>query len=127
MDDLDFTTVREKALTTLSYVTLGLFAFVLLILRQADTYFLRYHLYQSILVGLVYFLLGMTLNVLSEILLFLANFVEGAKGLVILLHTGLGNLFLAGVLLVAAYCLWGSWQGKLSELRLISDQVRRML
>ncbi len=120
-------TLKEKLLASLGYLSLGMFSFIFLILRQHDSRFALFHAYQSLVLGVLFLLLRVAfdtlLNVLAVFLYFSPPIIAFLGFIGPLFSSGLW--FVMGLLL--AYCLFTLWKGSETYIKWLSPQVERML
>jgi len=125
---LGYSNAREKILITLSYATCGIVGFILLLLRQSESHFLRYHVFQAIIVSLLYALIQSASMILLRLINLLLSVVYPSLMSKLANFSALSSkaLFyaLVGILL---YCVIEAIRGKYSWIKWISPQVYRML
>lgn len=122
--------LKEKICSTLSYLTFGIAGFILLLLGQAHEHYMKFNIFQSILIGLLYLLLTEGLSILIRIIIFIIQLAPGDNVLLqpVLQFTGLSTeiLFFA-VIGILAYCIFYVWRGQYPWLRYISEQIYKIL
>lgn len=120
-------TTKEKVLSTFSYFSLGILGFVLLLLKQAETRFLKYHVYQSILIGLLVMFLNFGIDIILGFGLDILGFVPGAQSYGVLIFVWLKKLIYLAEFAVIVYCVIGIWRNQYTWVKWISEQIHRMV
>ena len=120
----------EKIIAAASYLTMGFVGFVWLILavftKNTLRPFLRYHVYQSIFLSLVYFLLSTFISLLFSILGYIP-FLKRLVGIITFFFNVpiFGHLSLISALILALilYLAIGAFMEKYSYIPWVSDVI----
>lgn len=128
-------TVKDKFICTLSYLSFGIVGFVVFLLNLTQNHFTKYHVFQSVFIGILYFLTKQAIHIFARLIgiihripLFQTNedlfapFAILLKGLVII-----DQLLVYLVLGILAYCIFTLWQNKYSWIKYISAQIYKMI
>lgn len=115
---------KDKLLASLSYISLGIFGFICLLLGTVKSRFTKFHVYQSILTGLLFYLLQGLIGFLQSISIEIFSFFK--------LHNYtfqylMGLLPYILLLIVLIICLKDVIKGKLSNIKFLSEQINKML
>ncbi len=117
----------SKVLASLSYASWGIVGFILLILRKTEDHFLRFHVYQSLFLGIIFVLLKLAsaeLLSLLGVLLFFSKTLQTNFMLISGWFLQILNLAQIGLLL---YCVITLWRNKYTWIKWISNQVYKMI
>ena len=68
--------LKDKLLASLSYISLGIFGFICLLLGTVKSRFGKFHVYQSILMGLLFYLAQGLISFLQLISIGIFNFFK---------------------------------------------------
>ena len=68
--------LKDKLLASLSYISLGIFGFICLLLGTVKSRFGKFHVYQSILMGLLFYLAQGLISFLQFVLMNIFNFFK---------------------------------------------------
>lgn len=117
----------SKILATLSYATWGIVGFILLILRKADERFLKFHVYQSLLLGLIFLLLNFALDEILSLLGALLFFSKSVQDGFMLAGAWLMKILSLAQVGLLIYCMITLWRNKYTWVKWISVQIYRML
>jgi uncharacterized membrane protein len=118
---------QEKVMATLSYGTLGIVGFILLLLRKAESRFLKYHIYQSILLGLLFLLLNSGTTMLLGLIVFIFSFAPKLQNAFMIGSYWLLNLLKALEFGLIIYCMITIWRNKYTWIVWVSAQIFKML
>ncbi|MDX1920172.1 MAG: hypothetical protein SFU25_05490 [Candidatus Caenarcaniphilales bacterium] len=121
------TTIKDKIFSTLSYLSFGILGFVLLLLKQGESRFLRYHIYQSILLGLLFMFIPYGLNILFGFIQMALKLIPGAG-----IYGATAFYWINQVLFfigfgILAYSIFGVWKNQYTWIKWISAQIYKML
>ncbi len=123
--------VVERAVAGICYLTAGLAGLLYIILsgNSNQSLFFRFHFLQSIILGIILFLLGMTGNIMANILSgILGLFHSEQLSIVILTPVGWVLRILSGLIFLAlAYGAIWAFLGKQAEIPGISRLVRQQM
>jgi uncharacterized membrane protein len=124
-------TNKEKWLSTVTYLSLGIGGFILLLLRQAESRFIKFHVFQSILLGLLYMFLTQCFGILISILDSVVGLIPGFKSTggvyIMFLHNITQQALFIGLICVISYCLFHVWKNQLAQIKWVSEQINKML
>jgi uncharacterized membrane protein len=125
--------VVEKVIAGLCYLSVGLIGLLYIILggKSSRSPFFRFHFLQSILLGILGYLLSWTAGAFAAILGGILGLLgEAANGPSYWLQTGISflfhNVYIAGVLLLA-YGAILAFLGKYAEIPFVSNIVRQQI
>jgi|688.fasta_scaffold00399_22 uncharacterized membrane protein len=121
--DSDF---KEKLFGSLSYLTGGIFGFILLIINRGRSNFLRYHIYQSIVICLLFILLREAAKFLFFVLTILplpASADQVIWKIMPWILEGILILYLG----VIIYCVFTLCRNQYTWIKWISAQISKML
>jgi uncharacterized membrane protein len=116
--------LKDKLLASLSYISLGIFGFICLLLGTVKSRFGKFHVYQSILMGLLFYLAQGLISFLQFVLMNIFNFFKFHNYKVVDLMGLLPYILLLIVLII---CFKDIIKGKLSNIKFLSDQIHKML
>jgi uncharacterized membrane protein len=118
---------EDKIWATLTYLTAGILGFILLLLSKAQSRFLKFHIYQSILLSVLCLFGGQALGILFKLLGSLISLIPNlANGFILfqgLFFDALGVLLLA----LEVYCVITVWRNQYTLIKFVSDQIFKML
>lgn len=128
------TLIQDKIVSGLTYLTSGLVGFVWLIVshirRQPLSSFTRFHIFQSIFIFIILYLMGLVFNILLafvQIMPFIGpltvNIVYYLKDFPLILGFSLVNFSIIALSLYLSVC---GFTGKEGEVPWVSDTIRRM-
>ncbi|MDJ0625325.1 MAG: hypothetical protein QNJ31_03035 [Candidatus Caenarcaniphilales bacterium] len=120
-------TTKEKILTTLSYFSFGIIGFVLLLIGEVKTHFMKYHVYQSILIGLLVMFLNYGIDILSGFSLDILGLIPGLQGYGVTIIVLLKNILHIAEFGMLIYCVIGIWRNQYTWIKWISEQIHRMI
>ena len=125
---------KEKIGAGISYLSLGIWGLVWLILSRKNYYeqkdYVRFHCYQSIFIGILYMFIPQGLAILFSLLIQIIGLVPGINFVSKSFHVIHGILQTAlhyGLLALVLYCVVFSLYGKYTNIPWISQMVNRML
>jgi len=120
----------EKLISTFSYLTFGIFGFFTLIIhRKTKSSFFKFHVYQSIVLSLSFYLLRSSIEIFCDLLRIVLKYLP-VEFIVRNFLYFLGKImFFPQVLYfgLVFFCIFTLWQNKYSEIKWISEQVNRMI
>ena len=122
--------VLEKIIASASYLTMGFVGFIWLILavftKNTLRPFLRYHVYQSVFLSIIYFLLSTFISLLFGILGYIP-FLKKLVGMIAFFFNVpvIGHLSLISALIMTLilYLAISSFTGKFSYIPWVSDVI----
>lgn len=128
-------TMQDKIISGLSYLTTGLVGFIWIIVShirgQSLSNFTRFHIFQSIFIFILLYLLGMVFNILLAFVQLIpligpvvVNIVYYLKVYPMILGFSLINFSIIGVTIYLAVY---SFLGKYGEIPWVSDTIRKMV
>ena len=126
----DIYSLKDKSLCTFSYLSFGILGFILLILGQANGHFIRFNIFQSILLGLLYLLIREGVFIIIRIFIFLVKAAPNAEIYtkpVISFAQTLDQFLFYGLILGIFYCVFFIWRSKYPWIKCISSQIDKML
>jgi uncharacterized membrane protein len=118
---------KEKFLATLAYLSGGIIGFILLLLKKDETHFLKYHIYQSIVLGLVFLLLNSALAEVLSIISKLMFFSKSVQSGFVMATSWLLLFLQAAEFALIIYCMITVWRNKYTWIKWISAQIYKML
>lgn len=118
---------EEKAYATLSYLTGGLVGIILILLKHAESHFLKFHIYQSLALSLLCFLVTSCLDILARTI-GLALFFLGPLATLVKIAVYTVMAFVPLVFLcVVIYCIIMAWKDQYSKIKGLSEQIHALL
>lgn len=120
-------TAKEKALSTLSYLSLGILGLVLLLLGHGQTRFLKYHIYQSLFLGILFLLINYGSTTVFGLLFSLLALIPLLKSLSGQILPLLLTVLQAIELGVIVYSVITIWQNKYTWIKWVSAQIYKMI
>lgn len=118
---------EEKAYATLSYLTGGLVGIILILLKHAESHFLKFHIYQSLALSLIYFLIVSCLDILARTVGLLLFFLGPITGLVKFAIYSVMFFVPFVFLVVIIYCIIMAWKDQYSKIKGLSEQIHALL
>lgn len=118
---------QAKTLCTLSYLSMGLLGLVVLLLGHGKSRFERYHFYQSLILGLIFLLVGQGSRIMIDLLASIFSFLPAFRNIILQVYYQLSyvlGLFGLGIIIYSVITIW---QNKYTWIKWISAQVHRML
>ena len=126
--------IKEKTGAVAAYLTLGIWGFIWLLISRKHYYdqkdFVRFHCFQSILIGMLYMFLPQGMSILFSLLIQMFALVPGMSFIVDsfhILHTFLQGFIHYSSLALIIYCVIFCIYGKYTNIPWISQIVNRML
>ena len=126
--------IKEKTGAITAYLTLGTWGFIWLLISRKHYYdqkdFVRFHCFQSILIGLLYVFLPQGLAILFSLLIQIFALIPGISFVtnsLHVLHSFLQALIHYGSLALIIYCVIFCVYGKYTNIPYISQIINRML
>ncbi|MDX1918899.1 MAG: hypothetical protein SFT81_07180 [Candidatus Caenarcaniphilales bacterium] len=121
---------KDKIIASLSYATYGIMGFVFLLLRLAETRFLKFHAYQSLLLGLLFTFMNYAVSFLGGLVLTILRWIHAPAQIFGIIELALidylPKFVFGSSLLIIVYCIWRLWKNEYSNLKWVSDQIHRM-
>ena len=125
---------KEKIGTVLCYLTFGIWGVIWLLISRIPSYyqkdFIRFHCFQSILIGMFYMFIPQGISILFSLLSQIVSFIPNTQ----IIIDGLSNLnYLLqkliewGGIFLITYCVVFCCLGKFTNIPWISRLVNRML
>lgn len=125
---------RDKIISGLSYITSGLVGFIWLIIshlrRDRVSGFTRFHIFQSIFIFILLYVLGIVFNILTGFVQIMpiigpimVNIVYFFRDAPVVLGFSVVNF---GIITLTLYLAISAFMGRYGEVPWISDTVRRM-
>ncbi len=126
--------IKEKIGAALTYLTLGLWGLLWLLLSKMPAYsqkdFVRFHCYQSILIGLLFMFIPSGISILFTLLSQIIGIIPGGSIIVQwihLIHSIFQQLFSYSGIALIVYCSVMGLIGKYTNIPWVSQIVNRML
>ena len=118
---------KEKLFAVLTYLTGGIFGFLLLLINRSQTHFLRYHIYQSIVLGLVFMLLNATIGILLDLGVGILAFNKSFQQIALQISFWVIKVVQIIGVGVIIYCVLTLCRNQYTWIKWISAQIYKML
>lgn len=116
-------TIGEKIIAIISYLSFGIAGVLILFFKKNSTHFLRFHIYQSLVFSLVFFLCQQLWSVAISIIVNILKALHLSNPLLMkIFHYGYLSLELTFIIVVI-YCIVGVILGKYSWISNISNNI----
>ena len=123
----------ERVIAGFCYLTFGLIGLLFIIIsgQRGQSSFFRFHFLQSIVLGIIFMLIQWCSGILVQLLLALMNMIAplvgGSAATISVYLFGAVDIFFKAYLLLFVYGMIWAFMGKLAEIPLISDIIRRQM
>lgn len=118
---------QEKVIATISYLTYGIGGFLCLILGIGKSHFSRYHIYQSLIMGLIFVLFSQCFNILFRIIIFILKLFKVALPLLNTAYEYISLGVFAIFVGLIIYCVINLWRDKYSWIKYLSPRIYKMV
>lgn len=118
---------QEKIIATISYITYGIGGFLCLILGLGKSHFSRFHIYQSLIMGLVFILFSQCVNILFRVFVFVLKLFKVSVPLVGTVYEYISFAVFAIFVGLIVYCVVNVWRDKYSWVKFLSSRIYKMV
>jgi uncharacterized membrane protein len=126
--------IKEKIGAGIAYLTLGIWGLIWLLISRRNYFdqkdFIRFHCYQSILLGLLYMFIPQGISILFSLIIQIIGLVPGTLFItnpIHVMHGLIQGLIHYGGLVLIIYCVIFSLFGRYTNIPFISQIINRML